>query len=225
MSHPRQRLAWPGLVFIFLGYLTVWLPGPGAGLSLIGLELSEWSKFLPEVQSGDVGPRLWFSLPPISLGLMLALWSTGWPERRWQTWAARGLAIVLALMALPPLDVIRDEAVTVWIIPVAFVMLVGLAGIGAFALGRSAPSLREPIRDGLLLFVALIGLALPTIVFLELRPLVSHLLGVPLGVGLGVWLNAAGHLLSLAAAVFPYITKETRFRAGGRETERHAGIY
>ena len=35
-----------GLTAIFIGYFLVWLPGPGAGLSLIGVEVGEWIKFL-----------------------------------------------------------------------------------------------------------------------------------------------------------------------------------
>ena len=35
-----------GFTAVFIGYLSVWLPGPAAGLSFLGVELGEWIKFM-----------------------------------------------------------------------------------------------------------------------------------------------------------------------------------
>jgi hypothetical protein len=80
---------WLAFTMILAGYLMVWLPQPVVGLSLMGLEMGEWVKFLPQVQAGSLPDRNLFYLPPITLSLMMIIWTAGWPNRRWQTWAAR----------------------------------------------------------------------------------------------------------------------------------------
>ena len=50
----------------------------------------------------------------------------------------------------------------------------------------------------LMLALSLIGVLLPTWRYLTLRPYLTDVLGVPIGIGLGVWLNGAGHLLVTA---------------------------
>ena len=54
-----------GLTAVLVGYFSIWLPGPGAGLQLMGLETAEWLKFM-----GMGTNRNWFYLPPITLGLV-----------------------------------------------------------------------------------------------------------------------------------------------------------
>jgi hypothetical protein len=103
-----QTILLAAFTAVFIAYLMVWLPGPAAGLSLLGVEMAEWIKFM------GMGPtRNWFYLPPITLGLMLALWTVGWANGRWQTWepsaasmsASVGLGLSLsspaAAMTLP----------------------------------------------------------------------------------------------------------------------------
>ena len=79
-----------GFTAVFVGYLSVWLRGPGAGLSFLGLEMGEWFKFL------GLGPRRdFFYLPPITLGLMLAIWTMTWPARdglEWRAWGHGGIS-------------------------------------------------------------------------------------------------------------------------------------
>ena len=84
----RLNLLFLGLTAILAGYFMVWLPGPSAGLQLIGIEVGEWIKFL-----GIGAGRNWFYLPPIVIGLTLALLAATWPNGRIQTWMARGLAV------------------------------------------------------------------------------------------------------------------------------------
>ena len=183
-----------GLIAILLGYLTVWLPGPGVGLTLIGLELNEWIKFLPEVQSGQISPRHWIGVSPMSLGMVMALLTIGWSNGRWQTWIWRGMGILASLLALPPAEVILQEGWREWLFLVGGVGVVALIAFlsGWEGLWRKMPAFTPYV---LIPIIALLGILLPSYIFFQVRPVVSYLLGVPIGIGLGWWLNCAGHLL------------------------------
>jgi hypothetical protein len=181
-----------GFTAVFIGYLTVWLPGPAAGLQFLGVELGEWAKFL-----GMNTRRNLFYLPPITLSLMLLTLTIVWDNRRWQTWIMRGLAVALALLAFPALEdllgPVRSEYLSRvgWIgLTLAWAVVVSLVSWR----WREQPWLAK-LMWLLLLLLGLAGAIIPTQVYLEVRPFVANLLGVPLGIGPGVWLNGAGHLL------------------------------
>jgi hypothetical protein len=187
-----------GLTAIFAGYLTVWLPGPAAGLTFLGLEVGEWIKFL------GVGPRRnLFYLPPITLGLMLALITTTWPNERRQTWLMRGLAVVVALLALPAFESMRDEPSSEWLLRLQLIALVLLVALLSGALGQGGKVSSLALLPWLLLvLVAIVGALLPTWVYLAVRPVVGQAIGRPIGIGLGVWLNVVGHLLVAAVSLW-----------------------
>lgn len=201
-----------GLTAVFIGYLSVWLPNPAAGLSFLGLEIGEWVKFLPQVRSGEVvASRNLFYLPPITLGLMLVLLTAGWPNRRWQTWGQRLLGLAVALLAFPAIEVIRDEAssewqLRLWLIAMVAAIVVlspflGRPFLGRPFLGRSRMDRWPRSVSGLLLvLIGLAGAFLPLWAYLAVRPAVAQVLGMPVGIGAGVWLNVAGHLLVTAVA-------------------------
>ena len=91
-----------GFTAIFIGYLSVWLIGPGAGLSFLGVEMGEWFKFL-----GLGARRDLFYLPPVTLGLLLAIWTVTWPQQGgfdWRAWAVRALAVLVSLLAFPAIE-------------------------------------------------------------------------------------------------------------------------
>jgi hypothetical protein len=176
---------------ILLAYFLPWLPHPAVGLRLIGLEMGEWVKFLPQVQSGEVAAdRNLFYLPPITLGLMLALWTVEWPNGRWQTWLMRGLAVAVSLLAFPALEAIRDEPSSEWLLRLLLiggvVLVAGLSGLGG-RLPSALPWL-------LIMLLALLGAVLPTWAYLAVRPIIADWLRAPIGIGPGVWLNLMGHL-------------------------------
>ena len=113
-----------GFTAVFIGYLTVWLPGPGVGLSFLGIEMGEWFKFL-----GLGGRRDIFYFPPISLSLMLAVWTITWPQNNWQAWAIRALAVLVSLLAFPAIEDITGpvrEQYTLRVILIAMVAIVAL---------------------------------------------------------------------------------------------------
>lgn len=189
-------LLWVGFTLILAGYLMVWLPQPVAGLSLIGLEMGEWVKFLPEAQAGLLPDRNLFYLPPILLGLMMALWTAEWPNSRWQSWAVRGLAVLVGLLAFPAVEAVRFEPADQWLLRVG---LVGLVGAAAVLSGLMSPLSR--LLPLLLLVLAVAGLVLPVWAYLAARPVIAELLRTDVGIGPGLWLHIAGNLLVVAAVV------------------------
>lgn len=190
----RRPLLILGLTAIFIGYFLVWLPGPGVGLQLIGIEIGEWIKFL-----GVGARRNLFYLPPVILGLCIALWAAGWPNARPQTWLARVLAVGVALLAFPAVAAIQLEPPSEWAWRLGLSALVaGVAAGGALVARRSA----TPAWLWLLLaLVAAVGALLPTWAYLSVLPVVQESLRRPVGIGAGMWLNAAGSLLVMAVAL------------------------
>ncbi|NKQ37857.1 MAG: hypothetical protein HF973_19880 [Chloroflexi bacterium] len=181
-----------GFTAVFIGYLTVWLPGPAAGLQFLGVELGEWAKFL-----GMNTRRNLFYLPPITLSLMLLTWTVVWDNRSWQTWVMRGLAAALALLDFPALEDLLGPVRAEYLPRVGWI---GLTLVWAAVVSLASWRWRErpwaaKLTWLLLLLLGLMGAIIPTQVYLEVRPFVANLLGMPLGIGPGVWLNAAGHLL------------------------------
>lgn len=187
-----------GFTAVFTGYLTVWLPGPAAGLSFLGLELGEWVKFM------GVGPeRNRFYLPPITLALMLVLWTLPWANGRWQTWATRGLAILTSLLAFPALEDITGPAMPEYLPRLQWIALVLLAAAATAVLGRtSSRETRAWLCWLLLALLGLLGAVQPTRIYLQIQPAISQLFGVPVPIGWGVWLNGVGHLMVTAVSLW-----------------------
>jgi hypothetical protein len=189
----------------------VWLPQPVTGLSFIGLEMGEWVKFLPQVRSGEILPdRNLFYLPPITLGLMMAMWTTGWPNRRWQTWIFRALAVVVSLLAFPALEAIRFEPPDQWLLRLVMIGFVVVVVILSGFLGRLPARTAGLIQWSSMLILGLAGAVLPAWAFLAMRPGIAELFFTSVGFGPGFWLNSAGHL---AIAVVSLIYLSSTFRA------------
>lgn len=189
-----QSLLLAGLTAVFTAYFLVWLPGPAAGLQFIGVEIGEWIKFL-----GVGMGRNWFYLPPITLGWMLALVTLTWPPRRWQNWVMRGLAMVVSLLAFPAVEAMRFEAASEWRLRLLLIGSVALAAVLTGVAERWALPGRLPWL--LLVVVGIVGAVFPFWFYLQVRPLVSQAVGLPVSIGPGVWLNGVGHLLVTAYCV------------------------
>lgn len=190
MTKPHQQtLFLLSFTAILVGYFMVWLPGPSAGLQLLGFEMGEWTKFF-----GLGVKRNWFYLPPITLALSMLFFTMGWRNGRFQTWLFRGVAVAVSLLAFPALEDITDP--TSWRDYVSRVVAIGLvvAVVGLLAvLGRQKRPWLVPVSRVLTIVVGLVGLILPTLIYLEVRPYVSDLLRLELGYGPGFWLNLLGH--------------------------------
>jgi hypothetical protein len=189
-----------GFTAVFVGYLSLWLRGPGVGLSFLGVEMAEWFKFL------GLGPRRdLFYLPPIILGLMLAIWTMTWPEQEgkqafdWRAWSVRALAVLVSLLAFPAVEDITGAAREQYMLRV---VLIGCVIAVSLVSGFWHP------REGwdrlpwiLLIFLGATGAALPAWLFLQVQPFLSRILGVPVGAGIGFWLNLVGNVLVAAVGL------------------------
>ena len=189
-----RLLLFLGLTAAFVGYFRIWLPGPAAGLQIIGLEMGEWIKFL------GVGPRRdLFYLPPIAMGLVIALLASTWPNDRPRTWVARGLAVAVAMLSFPAIAVIQLEPPSEWLLRLGLIALVAVVAVAGALFSRRAaalPWIWLPIAA-----VAVLGAMLPTLQYFAVRPVVEAIMRRPIGIGLGVWINSAGLLLVAAVAL------------------------
>lgn len=169
-------------------------------MQLIGIEIGEWIKFL------GVGPRRdLFYLPPIVLGLALALLAATWPNNRPQTWVARGLAVAVALLAFPAIAAIQLEPSSEWLFRLMLIsVVVFVAAIGAAVAARAPGSLWPWL---MMAIVTALGALLPTLQYLAVRPLVEEIMRRPIGIGLGVWLNAAGCLLAATMVLVEFAAR------------------
>lgn len=202
-SRRYYPLLWVGFTLILAGYLMVWLPQPVVGLSLIGLEMGEWVKFLPEVQAGLLPDRNLFYLPPVLLGLMMALWTAGWPNGRWQSWAVRGVAVLVSLLAFPAVEAVRFEPADQWLLRIGLVGLVGVTAVLSGVMDR----LPQRIRPLLLLVLAVVGLVLPSWAYLAVRPVIAELFRTDVGIGPGLLLHIAGNLLVVVTGLLSLLQR------------------
>jgi hypothetical protein len=156
--------------------------------------MGEWIKFM------GMGPtRNWFYLPPISLGLMLAVWTVGWPDGRWQTWMMRAVAVAVSLLSFPALEDLTGQSALeytprVW----AIGLVVGVAGVSGM-IGRWQPAAR--LKWLVIALLALGGYILPSWVYGQAQTAVSEVIGLPIGVGLGLWLNRFGYTVATVVAL------------------------
>ncbi|MFW6068285.1 MAG: hypothetical protein ACOC9E_01740 [Chloroflexota bacterium] len=199
MLQPERVQIWLflALTIVLVGFFTVWLPHEAAGLSYIGLEMGEQAKFLPQVRSGEITPgRSLFYVPPVIAGAVLILVTSRWPNRRWQTWAARFVGVGLSFLAFPAIEALGAEAEE-WLWRV---LMIG----AVLALALASPYLRHIDDKGRWLAIgllALFGAVLPGWVFLEVRSAFSTVYRQQLGIGVGFWLNIVGYLLLVALSL------------------------
>ncbi len=188
LSQNQERALLAGLTAVFVGYLSVWLPGPAAGLSFLGVEMGEWIKFL-----GVGAIRDLFYLPPIILGLMLVVLTLGWSNGRWQTWLMRGLALLVSLLAFPAFEDVTGDYLRQYLLRVALIGLVGVTIILAALFGKKVATKWAWLPWLLLALLGFMGAALPLWYYLaQVRPYVSGVFGSPVGVGWGLILYVAG---------------------------------
>jgi hypothetical protein len=184
----QERLLLAGLTAVFVGYLSVWLPGPAAGLQFLGVEMGEWIKFL-----GVGAIRDLFYLPPIILGLMLVVLTMGWENGRWQTWLMRGLALLVSLLAFPALEDVMGAFRSQYLLRVALIGLVGLTVFLVTLLGKKLVAKWAWLPWLLLAILGLVGAVLPLWYYVsQVQSYVSNVFGVPVGVGWGLILYTVG---------------------------------
>jgi hypothetical protein len=213
-----RLLLFAGLTAIFAGYFAVWLPGPAAGLRLIGFEMGEWIKFLGVGRSRDL-----FYLPPITLALLMILLTVAWPYDQWSAWTMRLIALGVSLIAFPSIEAIRFEPVGEWLFRLLLIGLVFIVAIlaGLFQTKVGTMPDQQTIWK-VMLALGIVGALLPTWIYLQVRPIVSQAFGLPLGLGLGLWLNLIGHLLVTGSALAQLTRRaDSSFQSGSPTSREH----
>jgi hypothetical protein len=161
--------------------------------------MGEWTKFLPKVQQGQyLADRILFYIPPITLSLMLVIWTIDWPNNNWKTWMMRGIAILISLLAVPPIESIRYESTGQWLPRLFLVMVVLIAVLMMPLAGKLAQDRKEMIKWSTIAVLGLLGALLPLWTFLSYRPEISSIFGSSFGIGPGLWLNTVGNLMVVA---------------------------
>ena len=185
-----------GLFLLFLGYWRPWLPHPAAGLNILGIDLPEYVKFVPEVRYGQIPlNRLVFFGPLLSLALgLILLAGIRRPALPW--WLSALLAaaaIPTALAMLPPAwtpSLLRTPEFRTQTIYIALIILAALL----------TPLWRRLLPDRLrgLLFMALGLLPFQSLLaYQKLLPALEKLYAHPLAAGAAYYLVGLG-----AAALF-----------------------
>lgn len=208
-----RQLAWSdwlivGFVLILVGYFLPWFKLEAAGLTLIGLDISEWLKFMPQFDRGELPNRNYFYLPPIGLGGMLVLWSAlladgsdGYSSKSWRGWVIAAAGCLIALIAFPALE----ELPLSWKKFAKFsewrFRLVLIGSVCALAAGRPwLAKLPRKLLVSLIALIALICAILPANLLYLSHSAYRDWLRLTPAPGVGFWLHLLGTLFILWAA-------------------------
>ena len=187
-----------GFVLILVGYFLPWLKHPSAGLTLIGLDISEWLKFMPQFASGELPNRNYFYLPPLMLGGMVVLWSVLGELEWWRGWMTAVAGCAIALIALPALEALplngeKFADFSEWRLRLVLIGLVFVLAAGRPILAR----LPAPLLMGGIVLLTLIGSLLPARLLYLSRSAYIFWLRLTPNFGLGFGLHLLGSLLVL----------------------------
>ncbi len=180
-----------GLALLAVGYWGAWLPHRAAGLNILGIDLPEYVKFVPEVQSGSIAfDRLVFFAPLLALAVGLILVGTlkRPPLPAWLRVILVLLALPVALAMLPPawtpplLRTPEFRTQTIWIGVIVILII-------------ASPLLRRFLPDLLrgMIVVGVAVLVVPALAaYLRLLPALARLYAQPVQPGAAFYLVAAG---------------------------------
>jgi hypothetical protein len=180
------------------GYFGPWVPHRAAGLTVLGLDLAEYVKFLSPVASGQIAlQRELFYLPLVTGSIAASLLASRRSLPALGRIALWLIAIPLALAMLPPawnLETFRSAEFRLQIIAIA-ACLIPVLGV---------PLTRYLPGRLVLAFIALLAIAaalLPAWGFLRVQPVIAELYRYPLLPGWGFWTCLAGNFLLALCAV------------------------
>jgi hypothetical protein len=185
-----------GALLAFLGYAGPWVDHRVAGLAILGLDLGEYVKFLPQVRSGTTS--LWregFYLPLVAASLALSL-CTWRPELRWRqpvlAWLMIALqvtgAIVAALNMLPPAWTPQRMVTAEFQQQSAAIALC----LAAVAFGPFLALLPRLITGLVVLLLSGVAATVTVVQFLRVLPEIATLYNHELIPGWGIYLMLAG---------------------------------
>lgn len=209
MTKLTRNLAALATALIVTGFLQVWLPHPAVGITQLGIELGEWTKFIQDFRY-DTTPinRNFFYLPPICLALSLIILALA--QTNWRGLLLRGGACAISLLAIPPLPVLLNESSQEWRTRILWIIAVFLAAL--LSLVPLTKKIPAPIRAGLIILLCLIAIILPFQTYETARSVVSRYLDSNLGYGVGLYLNSIGFGLMAVAGGLLLRQQKSGFR-------------
>ncbi len=196
-----KRLLLPaGILVMLAGYFGPWIDHRVAGLVITGLDLGEYVKFLPGVQTGEIAlwrPGFYAPLVAASATALLFAFRIEGSYHTWQRVLFLGIAAVAMLNLAPPAwtprrllqPEFRVQAVCLLTLALMLVLSPWLA---------FAPCRIVIIGTGVLLACAAI---LPAQGFFAVLPAIADLYQQSLGPGLGLWVMWLGVGISGFAVV------------------------
>ncbi|MFK7802233.1 MAG: hypothetical protein AB8G95_11415 [Anaerolineae bacterium] len=210
-----RKLSWSdwllaGFTLILVGYFLPWFKHQAVGLTLIGLDISEWLKFMPQFASGELPNRNIFYLPPLTLGAMVVLWSVLAQIDGRRGWIMSLTGCAVALIAFPaletlPLNIDKYNNFSEWRFRLVLIGLVFVMAILRPWLSRLPGS----VLMGVIALLALIGLILPTRLLYLSRSAYIFWLRLTPNPGLGFGLHLLGTLL-IFYSVWVYFQNKNR---------------
>lgn len=208
------RLLLPlGWLAASVGYYGPWIDHPTAALTLSGVDMGEFVKFLPGVLDGSLPvTRQIFYLPPLAVVVGVALLAGSrrlrypWPASLLMTLLAVPVSLQLLPPAWSPARLVTPEfRLQTIALGVSWLLLAG-----CWLLGRLPPPLAGALGGG----VSLAALALSAWQFLAVKPAIDQVYGRPPGIGWGFFLCLAG--LGVVATACALLVWRTRTRSGER---------
>jgi hypothetical protein len=192
------------------GYYGPWLAHRAAGLVVIGLDLAEYVKFVPQVASGKITIRREiFYLPLIAASISASLFASRRCLPKWLRWVLALSAAPLALAMLPPawspavmrLDEFRIQA---FAIGLCLILIPGIV------VTRYLPDRVVLLTIAFLSLMAALG---PTWAFLQVRPAIAQVYRQPPPLGWGLLLNLIGFFGAAFLATSEVLRTESRLRS------------
>ena len=204
MSHPRRLLSniitALALLSLAFGYWGRWVAHAAAGLNILGVDLPEYVKFVPEARYGVIPiNRLVFFAPPVALALGLILFAS---QKRSLPLGLRALAGVLALpVALSMLPPAWTPGLLMTPEFRAQTLAIMALFTAAFLIPLWKLLLPDWLRGGLFILLGL--LPIPALsAFFRLMPALAKLYHHPLQPGPGLYWLIAGMALMAVTGVF-----------------------
>jgi len=210
---PVRMLLPLGWVLACVGFFGPWVAHTTAGLTITGVDMAEFVKFLPGVLDGSLPvARQLFYLPPlvvvVSVALLIGSRELRYPGPMQALFLA--LAVLVSLQLLPPAwspASLRTSEFRLQAIALGGCWLL-LAGFWLLA------RLPTWLTGSLTALVALVALILSGWQFLIAKPGIDGVYGIPPSTGWGLYLCLTGlALLAAAGALLAWLTRLQARRA------------